>query len=116
MKNPDDKTSLLTLCKACELLIYSNTEYGNLTKHYLWFYSLTIAAMLQETLKIISESFSQKMSSWNWEALCCHVLMPHQTQIAISVTWIFSIKPALKLQVMQGMGVSFKKMFTSDVY
>lgn len=33
MKNPDDKASLLTLCKACELLIYSNTEYGNLTKY-----------------------------------------------------------------------------------
>lgn len=33
MKNPDDKASLLTLCKACELLVYSNTEYGNLTKY-----------------------------------------------------------------------------------
>lgn len=33
MKNPGDKTSLLTLCKACELLVYSNIEYVNLTKY-----------------------------------------------------------------------------------
>lgn len=63
MKNPGDKTSLPTLCKACQLLVYSNIEYASLTKYC--FYSSKIAAMLKETLKAVSGSFTQKLKTYN---------------------------------------------------